>query len=214
MNKIPALALALFLAFSAAAAVHRMDVSIVNTTNTTLSNMTITQSRIDITNYPSDAAYVTEQDFWNNVHTDGGDIRVRDINGNPACFWIEHFNNTGGSLSTLARAVIWVRLPSPLVPLASTKVRIDYGDPTQTVSTANGNGVFDFFDDFSSSVVDPTKWTKSTGYTISPTITTGVSVHGSLIPILGFGNCYVCTTSEDCTKLKLKRISNSFAGTL
>ena len=48
----------------------------------------------------------------------------------------------------------------------------------------------------------------------SATITTGVSVHGSLIPILGFGNCYVCTTSEDCTKLKLKRISNSFAGTL
>ena len=190
MNKLAVFAAALLLAFTAASAVHRMDVSIVNTTSSTV---TITQSKIDITNSPSDASYAVEQNFWANVRTDGGDIRVRDINGNSIYFWIEHFNNTNPSTST-SKAVIWVRLPAPLAPGASTKVCLDYGDPSQTVTTGNGNGVFDFFDDFSSSIVDPTKWTNSTGYTILPTITTGVSIVDVLGVAAGWSTFAMNTT--------------------
>ena len=179
MKKLIILAAALSLALTAVAAGHRMDVSIVNTT---ASSVTITESKVDLTNTGTGVSTAAESVFWSTVRSDGGDIRVRDNNGNPVPYWIELFNNTGSSPSTSnkSKAVIWFRLPSPLAPGLSTIVKIDYGDSSQTVTSGNGNGVFDFFDDFTSSVVDQTKWTKSTGYTISPTLTTGVSIIDAL----------------------------------
>ena len=183
MKKLLAFAAALQIAVSVTAAVHRMEVSIVNTTSY---SVTITQNKVDITNTGTGVSTAAESDFWNTVNpVDGRDIRIKDINGNPIPYWVEQFYNTGSSPSTsnLSKAVIWFKLPSPLAPGASTKVKIDYGDPSNTVTSGNGNGVFDFFDDFSSSVLDPTKWTKSTGYTIAPIITTGVSI----VDVLGVG---------------------------
>jgi len=77
-------------------------------------------------------------DFWNNVKSDGSDIRVADQNYSQLYFWIEEFDYSG------KYAVIWVKIPAN-----TTVLYIVYGNPSATKSNyENGDKVFEFFDDF------------------------------------------------------------------
>ena len=41
-------------------------------------------------------------------------------------------------------------------------------------------------------------------------ISTEIYIYGSVIPMLGIGNCYFCN-NEGCTKVKLRKISSRFS---
>jgi len=78
-------------------------------------------------------------DFWNNVKSDGSDIRIADQDYSQLYFWIEEFDYSG------KYAVIWVKIPAN-----TTELYIAYGNPSATKSAyENGEQVFEFFDDFS-----------------------------------------------------------------
>ena len=80
-------------------------------------------------------------DFWNNVKSDGSDIRIADQNYSQLYFWIEEFDYSG------KYAVIWVKIPAN-----TTELYIVYGNPDALPSAYNsGKNTFEFFDDFLSS---------------------------------------------------------------
>lgn len=85
------------------------------------------------------------------MRSDGGDIRFTGSDCcTPVCHWVEKGMNT-------ATTVIWLKIPS--LPAGGTAtVYLHYGDLTQT-SNANGDCVFEFFDDFSGTTLNLSKWT-------------------------------------------------------
>ncbi|MCW1303448.1 MAG: DUF2341 domain-containing protein, partial [Candidatus Parvarchaeota archaeon] len=97
------------------------------------------------------------------MRSDCGDIRFstssNDWNvatGLP--YWIESGCNT---LNT----VIWVKVPS--IPASSTTtIYMYFGDPSVT-SISNGDETFSFFDDFTSSTLNTSKWSIPGSYSIS-----------------------------------------------
>jgi hypothetical protein len=87
----------------------------------------------------------------------GDDIRVVDTLCQPVPF---SFNpsQTSGNLD------IWVRIGS-LAPGAKQALRVYYGNSSATTA-ADGDAVFEFFDDFSGSVPDTAKWKTVGAYSI------------------------------------------------
>lgn len=83
------------------------------------------------------------------LRADGADLRVFTDDCTPLPFW-------GDSLGLSPTTRIWVKLPS-LTAGASVDLQVYYGNATAT-SVADGDNTFIFFDDFSSGVVDPSKW--------------------------------------------------------
>lgn len=90
---------------------------------------------------------------------DCDDIRVTDISGKLLPHWIESGCSTSSTL-------IWTKVPS--ITTSGAIIYVYYGNPSAT-NIEDGNKVFTFFDDFSKTSVDTTKWT-STG---SPAISSG-----------------------------------------
>jgi len=84
-------------------------------------------------------------EFWNNVKSDGSDIRIADQNYSQLYFWIEEFDYSG------KYAVIWVK-----VEAGTSELYIVYGNPSATKSAyENPEQVFEFFDDFEDGVLSP-----------------------------------------------------------
>ena len=83
------------------------------------------------------------------MQADFDDIRFTDENNVPLSYWIESITNSHS-------AKVWVKVPEINATNGAT-VKMYYGNSTLT-SESNGNDVFEFFDDFSSSL-DPDKWT-------------------------------------------------------
>jgi len=82
--------------------------------------------------------------FWDNVKSDGSDIRIADQNYSQLYFWIEEFDYAN------KKAVIWVRLEA-----GSTELNIAYGNPSAMKSSyENIKQVFDIGDDFEDGVID------------------------------------------------------------
>jgi hypothetical protein len=65
-------------------------------------------------------------------------------------FWLETWN------PGLSTASLWVNVPS--IPTAGTTIYLYYGNPSAS-SLSSGTATFNFFDDFSESTVDTTRWT-------------------------------------------------------
>jgi len=77
-------------------------------------------------------------EFWNNVKSDGSDIRIADQDYAQLYFWIEEFDYSG------KYAVIWVK-----VEAGTSELYIVYGNANALPSAYNdGEQVFEFFDDF------------------------------------------------------------------
>ena len=95
------------------------------------------------------------------MQSDCDDIRITDANGQLLPHWVE----TGDyGCNQVADTRIWTKVPS--LPTSGATVYIYYGNPTAS-STSSGQAVFEFFDDFSASSVDPNKWNTSGSPTIS-----------------------------------------------
>ena len=89
------------------------------------------------------------------IRSDLGDLRFNDSSGNALSYWIED--------PTASAAKIWVNVTSiPASPSTAT-IYMYYGNPSAT-SQSNGGNTFVFFDDFSGSSLDSTKWTLNRWY--------------------------------------------------
>ena len=87
-------------------------------------------------------------DFWDNVKSDGSDIRIADQNYSQLYFWIEEWDYSG------KYAVIWVK-----VEAGTSELYIAYGNADALPSAYNDpNQVFELFDDFNDGVIDTSKW--------------------------------------------------------
>ena len=92
-------------------------------------------------------------DFWNNVKSDGTDIRVFDENKNQLYFFVETWDYAN------QQAIIWVNLPAN-----AQELNIAYGNPNALQSTYNNpDQVFEFFDDFNNATDFNNNWTVVSG---------------------------------------------------
>ncbi len=91
----------------------------------------------------------------NKLQSTCNDIRVTDIAGKLLPYWIE----TGAKACNTSATNIWVKAAS--VPSSGENLYVYYGN-SAAVSNQNGNNVFEFFDDFSGSSVDTSKWSAGT----------------------------------------------------
>ena len=88
------------------------------------------------------------------MQNDCDDIRITDINGKPLPYWIDPSFDCN---TTTTR--IWTKIPT--IGTTGNTVYLYYGNPS-AISMQNGNNVFDFFDDFSSSTLK-SNWTTNGG---------------------------------------------------
>jgi len=85
------------------------------------------------------------------MRSDGGDIRFTKSDGvTLLSYWIESGINTTST-------VIWVKDPDALSANASHTIYMYYGNPNAT-SQANGDAVFELFDDFNDNSINTSKW--------------------------------------------------------
>ncbi len=99
------------------------------------------------------AALITASKLQN----DCDDLRITDHQGTELPYWIEE--NSPGCNNAATK--IWVKLPS--IPTSGGSFFLYYGN-AQAIKSAdqNGNKVFVFFDDFSATSIDASKWTQGT----------------------------------------------------
>lgn len=87
---------------------------------------------------------------FDKINPGGSDIRFTASDGTTVLpYWIELWNDA------TSQATVWVRVPN--IPVAGTTIYIYYGNGTAG-SVANGVATFLFFDDFTSGIIDPLKW--------------------------------------------------------
>ncbi len=90
------------------------------------------------------------------VRSDGADLRFADADGGTQLpYWIESWNPSQQS------ARLWVRVPT--IPTSGVTLFLYYGNSSANSSTASGDQTFEFFDDFSSAILNPAKWSASGG---------------------------------------------------
>jgi len=115
----------------------------------------------------------------NNVTPDFRDIRFTTTDNTVLPYWVQE---TGSNY-----AVVWVRIPS--IPTTGTQVYLYYGNPSAT-SQSNGDDTFLFFDDFSESAINSTKWqvVNPTGWSLSSGALIGTNAAGQLKSIQTFNS--------------------------
>ncbi len=99
--------------------------------------------------------YLNNTNFdFTKANADGSDIRITtDDEITLLPYYIEKWDSTN------QQAVIWVKVPS--IPAGSSvTIYMYYGNPN-AVSESDGEAVFDFFDNFDSGVISPSKWTNN-----------------------------------------------------
>lgn len=77
----------------------------------------------------------------------GGDIRFSMTNGTTIPYWIESWNDANHA------SIIWVKVPTA----GTSEITMKFGD-LSLMPQSNGSAVFDFFDDFTGTSIDTTKW--------------------------------------------------------
>ncbi|ETA69520.1 Rhs family protein, partial [Methanolobus tindarius DSM 2278] len=104
---------------------------------------------------PSSSGTLTDYQMSFNItyepemQTDFDDIRFTDKKNTPLPYWMESITNSNS-------AKVWVKVPE-INAISGATIKMYYGN-SAVESESNGNDVFEFFDDFSSSL-DPDKWT-------------------------------------------------------
>jgi len=90
------------------------------------------------------------------MNSDFSDLRFYDEDGSKLSYWIETYTASSS-------ATVWLRVPS--IPASSTKtIYLYYGNPS-AMPESDGEGVFEFFDDFDDGSIDSSKWTQLSGTT-------------------------------------------------
>ncbi|HLD35891.1 MAG TPA: DUF2341 domain-containing protein, partial [Planctomycetota bacterium] len=127
---------------------YRRPLTITETSGTTLTNFPVF---IDLQGYnPGLPNYL---DFAR-MQSNGADIRFTTTGGQPLNYWIEWFAPTPTNFSR-----VWVNMPN-LPASSATQIYMYYGI-TNPANVSDGNGVFTFFDDFTGTVIDTSKWSET-----------------------------------------------------
>ncbi len=87
---------------------------------------------------------------YTNMKNDGSDIRIYDASNNDCPYWIEHWDLNGQS-------IIWVKVKAN----NTNSLTMYYGNAGAT-AVSNGAATFDWFDDFTGTAIDGTKWSTIT----------------------------------------------------
>ncbi|HQK69364.1 MAG TPA: DUF2341 domain-containing protein [Bacteroidales bacterium] len=130
--------------------------------------VTITGTGADLTDFQVKISLNVENFEFPKAQNNGGDIRFLDSDrATQLSYWIE-------SWVFPTSATIWVKVPS--LPAGGKTIYLCYGipmsfdtsNPDIVESTSSGENTFLFFDDFSGTTLDQTKWTPigSPGFTI------------------------------------------------
>lgn len=92
-------------------------------------------------------------------------IRHDALRGLGVAFWTDVQKTTAVNFWKESEGSFWVKVNLP--ENGSTSIYIEYGDDV-AITTGDGNLIFDFFDDFSGTSIDTTKWTvQDTGNNLS-----------------------------------------------
>ena len=99
---------------------------------------------------------INNEDFTTEINagklqSDLDDLRFTAQNGELLNYWIED--------TTAASVDVWVKVPN--IPTSGATVYMYYGN-ANAASAQNGDGVFEFFDDFNDGAIDANKWTTGT----------------------------------------------------
>ncbi|MCZ7358032.1 MAG: DUF2341 domain-containing protein [Candidatus Methanoperedens sp.] len=89
---------------------------------------------------------LTGSAFPTSAQTSGADLRFRDAGGAELSYWFETWDYANRS------ALVWVNVSSILAS-GDTSMRMYYGNPG-AASASDGTKTFEFFDDFSSPILD------------------------------------------------------------
>lgn len=85
----------------------------------------------------------------NKCKADYGDIRFTAANGTyELAYWMESYDSES--------ALFWVKVPT--IAQGTTIIQMQYGNPSAT-TTGNGTNTFEFFDNFSGTTLNTSKWT-------------------------------------------------------
>jgi uncharacterized delta-60 repeat protein len=116
------------------------------------------------------------------VWTDCNDLRFTDAAGNKQEYFIESGCNSGSTK-------INVKVGS--IPAGGTSLYLYHGNLAASPGS-NGLAVFEFFDDFTGSDLDTTKWTRSdwTGFSVSNGYLHGTNTTGNIFSIATYNSGY------------------------
>ena len=158
---------------------------VVNSTQT-LSNYQVKMILSNATGYTASSGL-----FYTNgtTRSDWMDVKWTDTSNTTLSFWKENRTDTATNTTW------WIKVPS-IANNNSTKIRLFYGNASQTTSSMDGSATFEFFDDFPGISLNTSKWT-STGN--PPTIansnvtvqSAGTSTYIKGIPVYGINNSFM-----------------------
>ncbi|MFX0100522.1 MAG: DUF2341 domain-containing protein [Candidatus Hodarchaeota archaeon] len=99
---------------------------------------------------------------YGECQSNGEDIRFFDASNNSLPFWIEKWNNGGNS-------TIWIKV----LQAGTTNLRMEFSNASATQGS-DGDATFVFFDDFSGTSLNLTKWSNSTDIYSTISISDGI----------------------------------------
>lgn len=124
--------------------IYRQVATVTNSNGSVLTNLQVSMT-------VNTATLITD----GKMKSDCSDIRLTTQNGTLLPHWIE----TGINACNTTTTTIWFRIPS--LPTSGAPLLLYYGNPSAT-SIADGNKVFELFDDFTGSTLNASKWSEGT----------------------------------------------------
>ncbi|PIU55052.1 MAG: hypothetical protein COS89_08395, partial [Deltaproteobacteria bacterium CG07_land_8_20_14_0_80_38_7] len=118
--------------------------------------------------------------YEDSMQVDFDDVRFTDSDGTTSLnYWLETKTDS-------TSATFWVKVPS--IKTSSTATIYMYYGNGSAESVSDGAATFEFFDDFSGSAIDETKWviTNATGFSVADGLLTGTSTTGRLTSVNTF----------------------------
>ncbi|HOE93338.1 MAG TPA: DUF2341 domain-containing protein [Methanofastidiosum sp.] len=130
----------------------------------------ISNSGSSLTNYQIKITLTSSNFDFSKTNSNGEDIRFSDdSNTTTLNYWIEKWDAIN------QQAVLWVKVPS--IPSGSSNIFVYYGSQTLQ-SESNGTNTFLFFDDFTGSSLNSSKWEIDAVGTIDETVNNEIILTG------------------------------------
>ena len=121
------------------------------------------------------------------VNQDYTDLRFTGLNNAQLSYWIESVNSSA--------AVVWVKIPA--IPTTGAQIYLYYGNPTAS-SVSNGDATFIFFDDFTGTTINLSKWQvlNSAGWSVTDGNLVGKDATGQIKSQMAFNGGNISVESR------------------
>lgn len=135
-----------------------------------------------VSDYQVKLEFNPENIDYQNIQSDGDDLRFFDSNNNELAYWIENWNTSG-------KSIVWVKVPSAGTSIITMK----YGN-SSVYGTSDGNAVFELFDDFNDGIISTSKWSGTTGFTESNGYLNGGNTTNRILSVNSFTGNFATKT--------------------